>query len=140
MKTITIMLMTILTSTAAISQSDLQSSGKSDEGTLVKNSVNESVQVVELFQSSGPFSNSIMIEWKTLSELKNEGFVIERKKSAEEEFEFAGYVDGNGTTNIKNKYTFIEMKPSKEVEYRVKQISYNGEYKYFYPVPAVAER
>lgn len=132
--------MTILTSASAHSQNELNPSGISAEETLVKNPVNESVQIVELIQSSGPFSNSVMIEWKTLSELKNEGFVIERKKSSEEDFEFAGYVDGNGTTFNKNKYTFIEMKASKEVEYRVKQISYNGESNYFYPVPAISER
>lgn len=97
-----------------------------------------SVEVVEIYQADGPFDNSVMLEWKTVSENKNEGFVIERKKSEIEDFEFAGFIDGNGTTKYLNKYTFIERRPSKNVTYRIKQISYNGEISYFYPAEVVA--
>ena len=98
------------------------------------NDTAKSVEITHIVQLAGPLENSIMLEWITLSENKNEGFVIERRCKDSENFEYAGYVDGNGTTDVKSKYQFVETMSSLKVQYRIKQVSYNGIIEYFYPV------
>lgn len=76
------------------------------------------------------------IQWSTASETNNLGFEIERARFNTEtadysEFQLIGFVDGNGTTSEYHNYSFLdENLHSGKYEYRLKQVDYNGTYKY----------
>lgn len=93
----------------------------------------ERVLPVELssFTSSVDKQN-VTLSWNTISEQNNLGFEIERKLS-ESEWKKIGFVKGSGTTNQAHNYIFTDNNLSSgKYSYRLKQIDYNGNYKYFY--------
>lgn len=74
----------------------------------------------------------VTLNWVTEWELNNSGFRIERMKTGENNWNEAGFVQGNGTTNEPKQYTFKDEKlATGKYEYRLKQIDYNGHYEYF---------
>ncbi len=83
-----------------------------------------------------------LLNWTTASETNNKGFQVERKKLGEakpvnqriegkEEWQTAGFVNGNGTSAEKNSYSFTDenLVPGK-YKYRLKQIDFDGTFKY----------
>ncbi|GEM_PF-3450682 len=78
--------------------------------------------------------NNIDLFWTTASEINNDGFDIERKKSyAYEEWNTVGYVAGNGNTAGYSEYNFTDknLSPGKYL-YRLKQKDFNGNFEYHY--------
>ncbi len=79
--------------------------------------------------------NNIDLFWTTASEINNDGFDIERKKSDAytEEWNKAGYVAGNGNTAGYSEYNFTDknLSPGKYL-YRLKQKDFNGNIEYHY--------
>lgn len=75
--------------------------------------------------------NMISLSWSTASELNNSGFQVERK-AENAEWENAGFVDGHGTTTEIQYYSYIDngLRPG-TYTYRLKQIDYNGSFKYY---------
>ncbi len=75
--------------------------------------------------------SSINLSWATASELNNSGFQIERK-AGNAEWANAGFVNGHGTTTETQYYSFIDgnLHPG-SYTYRLKQVDYNGSYKYY---------
>ncbi|MBX7047520.1 MAG: T9SS type A sorting domain-containing protein [Ignavibacteria bacterium] len=75
--------------------------------------------------------HSVELKWSTTSEQNNRGFSVERKKDTGE-FTEAGFVNGSGnSTEIKN-YSFTDLNmQSGKYQYRLKQIDYNGNFKYY---------
>ncbi len=74
--------------------------------------------------------NSVKLSWSTVMEDNNRGFSIERKSSGE--FKEIAFVNGNGNTNIPISYSYDDR--SLQVgtfSYRLKQIDFNGNYKYY---------
>jgi hypothetical protein len=71
--------------------------------------------------------NNVNLEWKTVSELNNQGFDIE-KKSVSTDWAKIGFVSSN-----RNKtYSYNDNNlNSGTYEYRLKQIDYNGNFEYF---------
>jgi len=75
--------------------------------------------------------NNVSLSWNTVSEENNSGFEIERN-SFGEGWKKVGFVNGSGTTNQTHSYSFADNAlASGRYSYRLKQIDYNGNYKYF---------
>ena len=79
--------------------------------------------------------NEVHLSWATASEKNNYGFEVEGKKlgdrSQELEWETISFIDGHGTTTETNYYTFVEKElPAGKYSYRLKQIDYDGSFKY----------
>lgn len=74
--------------------------------------------------------SGILLKWETASEIDNYGFEIECNTN-NNGWETIGFIKGNGTTNIKNTYSFID-KISKigKLFYRLKQINNDGSFTY----------
>jgi len=72
----------------------------------------------------------VVLHWTTASETNNFGFDIERSEK-ENEFQKIGFVEGNGTTTIAQKYSFVDenLVPG-TYSYRLKQIDFNGAFEY----------
>jgi len=95
---------------------------------------------VELAGFSALVSGSnISLSWITASEINNAGFDIERRKSSLinpdvfEEWNKIAFVEGKGTTTEVNHYSFSDKNLGEgNYEYRIKQIDYDGSFKYYY--------
>jgi hypothetical protein len=71
-----------------------------------------------------------VLNWITERELNNNYFSIERSIDAYN-FKSIGVVNGQGTTQNQNLYTFTDLAPSKGINYyRLKQIDYDGQYEF----------
>ncbi|MBX7044696.1 MAG: T9SS type A sorting domain-containing protein [Ignavibacteria bacterium] len=75
--------------------------------------------------------NAVTLQWNTAMEENNRGFEIERNVFGEG-WKKLGFVEGHGTTNQTNNYSFTERgMAAGSYNYRLKQIDYNGNYKYY---------
>ena len=74
----------------------------------------------------------VLLEWTTTTEINNMGFEIQRNGSTA--WETIGFVEGNGTTSEITNYQFFndlsEFNSSIKLEYRLKQIDFNGVFSY----------
>ncbi len=87
---------------------------------------------VELISFTGhaePTHNQLL--WRTMSEINNSGFDIQRSTDGYK-FEQIGFVSGAGSTTTLQSYNYsdFDLKSSKKYYYRLKQIDFNGEFKY----------
>ncbi|MBS1492552.1 MAG: T9SS type A sorting domain-containing protein [Bacteroidetes bacterium] len=74
--------------------------------------------------------NSVKLVWSTISELNNKGFVVERKSIGE--FKEIGFVNGSGNSNNIHNYKYEDKNlPVGNFSYRLKQVDYNGNFKYY---------
>lgn len=74
--------------------------------------------------------NSVKLMWSTVMEDNNRGFSIERKSDGE--YKEAGFVNGNGNSNNPINYSFEDRNlQTGNFSYRLKQIDYNGNFKYY---------
>jgi len=74
-----------------------------------------------------------ILEWSTATEINNFGFEIQRSYNSGENgggWFTAGFVEGYGTTTSIHNYSFTDKGLGKTVYYRLKQIDFNGAYKY----------
>ena len=72
----------------------------------------------------------VTLNWKTASELNNEGFEVQRS-SANSEFVTLSFIKGVGTTTIQQDYSFSDKNISTgNYSYRLKQIDFNGLFEY----------
>jgi Lamin Tail Domain/Secretion system C-terminal sorting domain len=77
----------------------------------------------------------IQLNWSTATEVNNYGFEIQRSVVSEqqsaESWVKVGFVKGNGNSSSPKSYSFVDNNPlSGKVEYRLKQIDNDGQYKY----------
>lgn len=93
---------------------------------------NQAVMPVELASfTSSVNANNVKLNWSTVSEENNSGFDIERKNVTGEWSKISN-VAGNGTSNTAHSYTFEDKNlTSGKYNYRLKQIDFNGNYKYY---------
>lgn len=94
---------------------------------------------VELISFRGMVQGiSVKLEWKTATEVNNHGFIIEKRTLSLTgagqdggQWTEVGFVQGHGTTNSANDYTFIDKTAKAGTyEYRLKQIDNDGAYEY----------
>lgn len=75
-------------------------------------------------------NSSNLLNWTTASELNNQGFEVERSTDGEN-WENIGWVDGIGTTQEKQEYSYVDHDQlAGAVFYRLKQIDYDGNFEY----------
>ena len=93
---------------------------------------------VELKSFSAQTTNeTVTLKWITASELNNKGFEIQRSPEIvsspiERNWEPIGYLDGNGTSNELNYYSYTDNNPIQGKSfYRLKQIDLDGTYQIF---------
>ena len=76
--------------------------------------------------------NSIAIHWTTTTELNNRGFELERM--IDQNWKKIAFIEGHGTTTNESNYNYIDdiehITVKDNVSYRLKQIDFNGSYKY----------
>ncbi len=80
-------------------------------------------------------TNTVNLKWSTSSEENNSGFDIERsnvKGQTSDEWIKISFIQGHGTTASPNNYEFIDRNlNSGKYKYRLKQIDFNGNFKYY---------
>jgi photosystem II stability/assembly factor-like uncharacterized protein len=89
------------------------------------------------FTATPGASSVVHIAWKTLSEINNYGFEVQRSGSSTDGFSTlaGGFVKGHGTTTIPQSYAFDDSSASTgSWFYRLKQIDLDGTAHYFDPV------
>ncbi len=66
--------------------------------------------------------------WTTASEKNNAGFEVQRRteNSAGTSWSVLGFVKGNGTTSEAKSYSFVDRTASGKVQYRLKQVDFDG--------------
>lgn len=113
----------------------------SRDGRIVCFSGGENIIPVELESFFAKVDgNNVILNWTTITELNNKGFEIERRTKADEENQWKtlGFVSGNGTTSQKSFYNYIDKNLSNgEYLYRIKQIDFDGMYKYYPEIQVV---
>lgn len=96
-------------------------------------------QPVPIELSSFTVSNDqgvVRLKWRTITEVNNYGFDVERKKGTRElevgSWEKIGFVPGNGNCNSPKDYSFVDKNPcgGSKFNYRLKQIDSDGKSKY----------
>lgn len=76
-------------------------------------------------------NNNVTLKWITSSENNNSGFDIERKLT-NNNWQRVNFVQGNGTSNSAHSYSYKDVVTNTGIySYRLKQIDYNGNYKYY---------
>ncbi|MBX7044791.1 MAG: fibronectin type III domain-containing protein [Ignavibacteria bacterium] len=76
--------------------------------------------------------NNVDLNWSTVTEQNNRGFEIERKKINTAEWQSVSFVEGKGTTNTQQNYTYADRNlQTGKYNYRLKQIDFNGNYEYY---------
>lgn len=104
---------------------------------MKRGSLNQIIPVELASLTAHVNGNDIILNWTTVSELNNRGFEVERRAFAPYQNEYSdwttiGYVDGNGTAAAVNHYSYIDNNLSAgSYEYRIKQIDFDGSFKYF---------
>ena len=76
---------------------------------------------------------TVELKWETATETNNKGFEIQRSEVRDQrsEWKTIGFVKGNGTTTINHSYKFTdEYMLSGKYRYRLKQIDFDGGFKY----------
>ena len=89
--------------------------------------------------TSNVVDGKVNLSWQTSSELNNQGFEIQRsltptpslREGALGNWRTIGFINGKGTSTESTDYNFIdEPLESGLYSYRLKQIDYNGDFKY----------
>ncbi len=73
--------------------------------------------------------NVVELSWITASELNNYGFDIQRSTDANN-WETLGFIEGVGNSNTLQSYRFVDVNPETINYYRLKQIDFDGNFKY----------
>lgn len=77
--------------------------------------------------------NNVVLKWSTSSELNNIGFDIERKDNKNDNWKKIDFIAGHGNSITDNSYSYRDNNLiSGKYSYRLKQIDYNGNNKYYY--------
>jgi hypothetical protein len=75
-------------------------------------------------------NGAVELNWQTATEVNNHMFEIERKAEGSE-FRTIGFVEGHGTTTEPQSYSYIDNEVQRGTYvYRLKQIDFNGTFKY----------
>jgi hypothetical protein len=94
----------------------------------------EATLPVELTAFNATVTNDgVLLSWRTASELNNAGFEVQRRsgnRGASEEWQVLGFVRGAGTTTEAQSYSFLDRTASGKLQYRLKQIDFDGQFEY----------
>ena len=102
-------------------------------GMLIDDITVEEPVPVELTSFIGLVSGSdVILSWITATELNNSGFCVERRTD-KESWKNIGFVEGHGSTTEMQSYSFVDKNPVSGIyNYRLKQVDFDGCFKYYY--------
>lgn len=81
--------------------------------------------------TSSVLNNKVVLNWSTVSEQNNSGFAIERKNNSTA-WTNINFTAGSGTSNLSHNYSFTDNNLSSgRYNYRLKQVDYNGNFRYY---------
>lgn len=94
---------------------------------------------VQLATFTGSYvgASSVRLNWRTVSELNNYGFYIERRRATVTEWsEVPGsFIPGRGTTSLPQEYSFTDNTASGgSLSYRLRQVDLDGSVNYSEPI------
>jgi hypothetical protein len=91
----------------------------------------ETILPVELISFTGNIQHeSIILNWKTATELNNKGFYIQRSKDSKN-WENISFVYGYNTTHEVKNYTYTDELPLIGINYyRLQQVDFDGQFEY----------
>ena len=74
-------------------------------------------------------NNRVNLQWATSAELDNFEWLIERRMNTDENFHEIGRMAGNGTTNERHEYDFLDaaVLEGNAYEYRLSNVDYSGQ-------------
>jgi len=81
----------------------------------------------------------VRLDWRTISEVNNYGFFVERKRNDDSTFVEIpnSFIPGHGTTNEPHGYTFTDQSPgAPSVWYRLRQVDLDGTVHHTEPIQA----
>ena len=82
--------------------------------------------------TSSTNGRNVTLNWSTMSEQNNSGFQIERINNYDNQWSILSFVKGKNNNNSNNLYSYSDNNlQSGKYSYRLKQIDYNGNYKYY---------
>lgn len=85
-------------------------------------------------------ANKVLVSWETITEVNNDFFTLEKSLDGRN-WAVLINVKGAGNSSQRKSYKYLDRNPVEGVTYyRLKQTDYNGEYKYFQPIFANAEK
>jgi predicted outer membrane repeat protein len=80
---------------------------------------------------------TVKLEWFTATEINNKGFFVEKRRGEEGEWEELSFINGKGSSTEINYYFYEDIAAAAgKYFYRLKQIDFNGTYKYYYAADA----
>jgi len=88
---------------------------------------------VEMLSFAGIVKNGhVELKWQTATEIQNKGWDIERFVPGTNAWQRIGFVEGKGNSTSANEYVFTDMNliSTSTVQYRLKQVDKDGNYKY----------
>lgn len=107
-----------------------------DTTVLCQNQISTMPVELVYFSAYAIANDNVKVEWKTLSELNNDFFIVERSGDGKE-FHETARIKGAGNSSKELSYSFVDENPltSKVSYYRLKQVDYDGQYSYSPAVP-----
>lgn len=100
---------------------------------LLKHNDNSNVESVILDSFTATVvGNDVFLNWQTSYEQNNQGFEIQRWEVYNQSWIAINFIQGSGTTNEPQSYTFKDsMLPNNQTyKYRLKQIDFDGSFEY----------
>lgn len=95
-------------------------------GTGTQNFLGGAMPITLTTFTGKPSVRNIILEWQTSTELNNDYMVIERSADGKQ-FQEIGRVNGAGTTNIAQQYSFTDRAPFLGTNYyRLRQVDFDG--------------
>ena len=93
-------------------------------------SIDSIVPVELVLFTASSRNNSVTLNWKTVTEVNNYGFDIERR--TKNRWEKLAFVPGSGNSNSPKNYVYVDQNliGGTKFEYRLKQIDANGKFEY----------
>ena len=112
--------------------------GQSSVTLDVSATINDAPLPVELSTFSATVNlNNVNLNWKTATEVNNNGFEIQREVRSQEsevtsQWEKVGFMQGHGNSNSPKEYSFTDknLTGGTNFVYRLKQIDNDGQYEY----------
>jgi len=83
------------------------------------------------FSGTAISATEVRLDWKTLTEVNNYGFFVERRGPGEQTFvELPGsFISGHGTTNVPHEYSYTDYTATSGTwYYRLKQVDLDGSF------------
>jgi photosystem II stability/assembly factor-like uncharacterized protein len=99
-------------------------------GTILQGWADPNVPVEFNSFSCNVVGTTVILNWQTGSEKNNKGFEIERKYENSNWMRI-GFVEGKGTSTNINEYSYMdEFVSTGKIQYRIKQIDFDGSFEY----------